>query len=1151
MESGTSTVTATYGLAMPNINVPKKTGYEFTGYWTHKDSQGDKYYKADGTGEKSWDIAQATTLYAGWSAITWTVSFDANGGQFPTGTQLDNGMFKVAVVYQKPTVDDSVSSVPQPTMAGYNFTGWSKSKTDNQHFSTSDDITGDITVYAYWEKPSYNVLFRANFGDGSMQPLKVEEGQSVNLTPNAFTKTGYTFSGWNTKIDGTGNTYNDGASITMGNADIELFAQWNANEYTVALDNQGGGSSPDEVIATYNEVLPKVTPPTRTGYIFGGYYTEPQGNGDNYLDGDGNPTAKKWEDTKGGTLYAKWTAKTYTVTLNDNGGSGGAGNVTATFGETLPQATPIPTLSGWTFDGYYTQNGLEQYYNPAGSGVKPWDKDADTTLYAQWTQNNVLSYDGNGADGGLAPAAGQSPPNVTTPTTVAANTFTKTGYTFIEWNTQADGSGASYAPNDTYQLNASQVLYAQWNANEYKVTFNGNGATGGSTTDQTFTYDAAAQLRDNGFTRTDYLFCGWATSASGEIAYKNKESVSNLTANPNDTVPLYAVWREAPVIIGNDIIYAKGTALVIVGNSDTETTVYIDENRNGAKDAKEPSLADTGMNFPDNSNLSGYTFYGGAQSGTIYGDTLITIRGGCVKSIIGSGGSGTNINGTAQVNLYGGKVSEDVYGEKDGTADVKAVNVQGSPVVGNESAQKGIVLSSITNSTATISGPIGDSANVCLIGTNGEGGTVVAVANAASYIRSEKFTLIAPDPDNNNTVGKVSLCPEVLNLIVTGAIRLPADTGIYNVGGFKLGTARITVNGTIFSVFVDKGHFTVENASLNGASFNMGIPKTPQPSDPKQGYVTQLAVGRELTYMQFVSTGGNISKTDVQDYLNNMVKFFPETGKSIKISVNIETVSFDTIASSGVTYFNGSFYNVVDLGKTKANWIAWTDAYNAAKQTSFNGLKGYLIAITSEAENKFIYDQMFTAKGVSASDAKGWIGGTRMTNGNSATDKSGFDADTWTKTYADGNTNASSYNKWYWICGPEAYEAKMNNSNANHFYTGREYDEAGASVVNGMYEYWNRKSSPWSRPHSDSDEPNNWFVTNQNQHKPDQPNYQEDCIQYVGTYIWNDLPHFKAIPGMSGNENGQQYYIIEYTPYGPYLASQEAKSNSVVYGSGN
>lgn len=148
-------------------------------------------------------------------------------------------------------------------------------------------------------------------------------------------------------------------------------------EYNITLNANGGSSATPSIctVETENITLPT---PTKTGYTFGGWYQ----NSD--FSGESVSVIAKGECLSDYTLYAKWTANTYTITLDANGGDGGNVSVTATFGESLPDVA-IPTRQDFVFKGYYSaQTGGSQYYDMKGEAIKEWDVDADTTLFAQW-----------------------------------------------------------------------------------------------------------------------------------------------------------------------------------------------------------------------------------------------------------------------------------------------------------------------------------------------------------------------------------------------------------------------------------------------------------------------------------------------------------------------------------------------------------------------------------------------------------------------------------------------------------------------------------------------------------------------------------------------------------------------------------------------
>ena len=127
------------------------------------------------------------------------------------------------------------------------------------------------------------------------------------------------------------------------------------------------------------------------------------------------------------------------------------------------------------------------------------------------------------------------------------NPYTREGYTFTGWNTSPDGTGTSYTDgqsvtNLTTENNGIVNLYAEWEANQYKVKFNSNEGTG-TMSDQSFTYGTAQNLTANAYTREGYIFAGWNTSLDGiGTSYSDGQSVNNLTTENNVIVNLYAVW---------------------------------------------------------------------------------------------------------------------------------------------------------------------------------------------------------------------------------------------------------------------------------------------------------------------------------------------------------------------------------------------------------------------------------------------------------------------------------------------------------------------------------------------------------------------------------------------------------------------------------
>ena len=219
---------------------------------------------------------------------------------------------------------------------------------------TINSLTAQATVFVQFEKiPAsiFMVTFNANGGSGTMNSQEFTENEPQNLTANAFTRTGYTFSGWNTQANGSGTSYTDGQSVTLTTAGLTLYAQWTANQYTITFDKQNGTGGTDNVTVHYDNKDYSVKPiavPSIPGYGFMGYYVAKNGSGFQVVDATGNWVANahgytdadgKWKNANNTTLYAHFEkAQIATLTLDNTlFGSGATGYVT-----TSHTISPVP-----------------------------------------------------------------------------------------------------------------------------------------------------------------------------------------------------------------------------------------------------------------------------------------------------------------------------------------------------------------------------------------------------------------------------------------------------------------------------------------------------------------------------------------------------------------------------------------------------------------------------------------------------------------------------------------------------------------------------------------------------------------------------------------------------------------------------------------
>ena len=192
--------------------------------------------------------------------------------------------------------------------------------------------------------------------------------------------------------------------------------------------------------------------------------------------------------------------------------------------------------SGWS--SYMQGKDPTSYFFSDITGYHVGLDDSEVALVAN---TYTVVFDANGGTGTMPPQTF----TYNTAQNLTANTFTRTGYTVIGWNTAADGTGTPYKEGEqvinlTTEPNGTVTLYAQWTANEYTVTFDPNGGEG-IISSQSFTYDTAQKLTGNGFTRTGYTFDGWKDDYGN--SYFDEEIVENLTSELNGNVTLYAQWK--------------------------------------------------------------------------------------------------------------------------------------------------------------------------------------------------------------------------------------------------------------------------------------------------------------------------------------------------------------------------------------------------------------------------------------------------------------------------------------------------------------------------------------------------------------------------------------------------------------------------------
>ncbi|MBP3360053.1 MAG: InlB B-repeat-containing protein [Clostridia bacterium] len=287
--AGTTSVSATYDSAMPSITVPTKTGYIFDGYYTGTNGSGTKYYKSDGTSARSWNKTSATTLYAKWTAKSYKVTFDANGGTTPTASK-------------NVTYGSTYGTLPTPTRNRHTFKGWYTAKSGGTQItsSTKVSITSAQTLYAQWTAYTYTVTFK-NYDGTILETKSVNYGSSVTYngvipTKKADAQYTYTFSGWD-------------RALTNITANTVITAKFTSavNKYTVTFNPMNGTAEIKPINIAYGSACGELPIPKKEGFIFNGWYTKEIG---------GEEVTNETIVTSSMTLYAHWeTAIPYTESI--------------------------------------------------------------------------------------------------------------------------------------------------------------------------------------------------------------------------------------------------------------------------------------------------------------------------------------------------------------------------------------------------------------------------------------------------------------------------------------------------------------------------------------------------------------------------------------------------------------------------------------------------------------------------------------------------------------------------------------------------------------------------------------------------------------------------------------------------------------------
>jgi len=605
------------------------TGNKFDGWNSQANGLGSTY-----TIGSTFSILADTTLYATWSPV-FTVTYDKNASA-ATGSIIDPS---------SPYIPGStVTVLPSTdfTNMGNIFNSWNSQANglgSTYTIGSTFTINSNTTIYAKWTQ-IFTVTYQANGSTNGTVPTDTNSPYIANTTVTVLTnsgtlvKTGNTFDGWNSQVNGSGTPYATGSTFQITSNTI-LYAKWNVNNYTVTYQANGSttGTAPSSQTAPYNtSVTLRTNSGTlfKTNNVFDGWNTQADGLGLSYATGvsftipDSNTT-----------LYAKWTP-TYTVTYTPNSGSGNvptdstpytSGTSVTVLGNT--GTPPILTRSGFNFTGWTISGGTGTVYNNPDTFVIT----TNTTLVANWTLSYTLTYGANGGSGNvptdttryIAGASVTLLGNIGTPVIL-----TKANNIFDGWNTRADGLGTSYAVGSQFPMpGGNTTIYAKWTP-IYTMTYSNNstnypGVTG-TITDTSSPYIAGSSVTvksSDGFTSANYIFNSWNSQPNGLGALYTIGQVFSINASTT----LYAKWTAIYTFKYDSNGATTGTVpTTTIFQYDAGTTVTVLENTGNLAipipaGPGAPSYIFNGWNTADNGGGTTYippTQFNITQNTTLY-----------------------------------------------------------------------------------------------------------------------------------------------------------------------------------------------------------------------------------------------------------------------------------------------------------------------------------------------------------------------------------------------------------------------------------------------------------------------------------------------------------------------------------------------------
>ena len=517
-DNKTEEQTYDYMQAISIITNPIREGYTFKGWFEDEELTRDVVF----TNMPANDV----TIYAKWEINYYTITYNFN--YIGPESQLEIYMFSQDL------------ALLNPTRPGYTFGGWYYDSSCTREFVNNTMPAENVVIYAKWLVNAYTLTFNLNYENAQNVEKDFDAGETV-VVPVTIKREGYSLVGWYLDQSCT-NPFD----YIMPIYDLTIYAKWEINSYTITYNLNYVDATNFTQTYDYSANILLPTDPIREGYTFKGWFED---DNFNKAFSASKMPANSFE------VFAKWEIKSFVLTFDYNYLNA------ESVDETFEYNSDIIKLANPTREGHIF---VDWFNEPQCSTLFTTEKMPahNLTVYAKWQINSyTITYNLNYDSLIYQEDTYNYLSNIIKP-----EDPTREGYTFAGWFNEASCSTEFVATN----MPANNLtIYAKWNVNSYKITYNLNYANAPANQEQTVNYSQEISLIE--VEREGYTFEGWYEDADCTNPF-------DLTTMPNRDIEIYAKWQINSYIIissngANGEIYPKGHISKEFGESQLFTFV--------------------------------------------------------------------------------------------------------------------------------------------------------------------------------------------------------------------------------------------------------------------------------------------------------------------------------------------------------------------------------------------------------------------------------------------------------------------------------------------------------------------------------------------------------------------------------------------------